>query len=637
MITGCLMSGACNEEGQYCNGISIKTVHAPLQPSIRTHNFSSKSTPSSTPSTSSNMAQLIPSTTPVRAFENHGGSVSGVAVFPDGRRMVTGSYDTTLRLCDLNTGVVLKKMMGHRGEVWGLAVSRDGQLIASGDNKGELTTWHGETGEFLTQAIQAHSNAIHWVDFSPDGAVLATGSYDCTTKLWCTKTWQLQGNPITCGGYVFCVQYSPSGKLLAIATVNNIQIYHPGTRECVANFKAHTSSTFSLAWTPDGTRLLSGGCQDDSTIREWDTSTWKQVGDLWKGHTSLVYAIAIHPAGALVASASFDNYVRLWCRSDRQTIAIFKHSSDVHCITFSIDGRHILSGGVDKKISEWLVPEDALPQDCPKEETTYQAQDTDFKILVISATARDACITGDLPTAEELLTKEIDADDKNYNSYANRSFIMARKLDWDHALCDAIKSVSIQPSLIGYIAKVIALCGKQQVQDAVKAFDVAFAFTHADPKTTHFLFLIKAIALFNAHNQEEAVLPVQELAAHPNADPLATRVVEAYLRVQLGTSAMDAALHDEAADHFTTAVNAGASFAQSDIHSMYEDFVVLFGWNLKSLWQTANQKRCQALLRAGQFGEAFEAYRYMMEMSDEPTKAIFLAWIPALNEARSIC
>jgi hypothetical protein len=50
-------------------------------------------------------------------------------------------------------------------------------------------------------------------------------------------------------------------------------------------------------------------------------------------------------------------------------------------------------------------------------------------------------------------------------------------------------------------------------------------------------------------------------------------------------------------------------------------FVQLFGFDLKSLWQTANQKRCHALLRAGRLAEVFDAYRYMTDMSDETTKA----------------
>jgi WD40 repeat protein len=267
--------------------------------------------------------------------------------------MVTGSSDKTLRLWDLETGVVLKKMEGHSNEVLALAVSRDGQIMASGDQTGDIIARHGETGESLTEPIKAHSDIIWSVDFSPDGAVLATGSNDKTTKFWCTKTWQMQGEPIQCGGWVYCVRYSPSGELLAIGTLENIQIYNPGTREQVASLGVRS---LSLAWTPDGTRLLSGGHNEDCTIREWDTLAWEQVGHPWEGHTKAIDALAIHPAGTLVASASDDNHVRLWRLSDRQTIAIFEHSSPLRSVTFSSDGKHILSGGDDKKISEWAVP-----------------------------------------------------------------------------------------------------------------------------------------------------------------------------------------------------------------------------------------------------------------------------------------
>jgi len=257
---------------------------------------------------------------------------------------------------------VLKKMEGHSSRVSGLAVSRDGQIIASSDYNGEIIAWHGETGESLTEPIKAHSYRIWSVDFSPDGAVLATGSRD-QIKFWCTKTWQMQGEPIECNWIICrrinCVRYSPSGELLAIATQYNIQIYNPGTREHVASLEG---CSVSLAWTPDGTRLLSGGDNEDPTIREWDTLTWEQVGHPWKGHTGRINAIAIHPAGTLVASASQDHHVRLWRLSDRQTIAIFKHSSLLLSVTFSPDSKHILSGGCDQKISEWAVPKNANPK-----------------------------------------------------------------------------------------------------------------------------------------------------------------------------------------------------------------------------------------------------------------------------------
>jgi WD40 repeat protein len=317
--------------------------------------------------------RIVPSTTPTRVLQDNQNSISAVAVFPDRRRIVTGSLDKTLRLWDLKDGVVLKKMEGHRGGVRAVAVSQDGQFIASGDDKGGLIAWDGRTGE-LTKVIEAHSDEIRSLDFSPDSEVLAsTGSTsDKSTKMWSTETWQPEGKPIYTLHDVYCARYSPSGELLVITTTFGATIYDPFTSDCVAFFSGDTGYKFLtvLAWTPDGGRLLSGGSDSDRAIREWDPSTWQQLGDPWNGHTNSINAIAVSPDGTLVASASADKHVRLWRLSDRRTIATFKHTKQVNCVTFSADGRHILSGGDDMKISEWAVPEDALPADSLKDQAS---------------------------------------------------------------------------------------------------------------------------------------------------------------------------------------------------------------------------------------------------------------------------
>jgi hypothetical protein len=68
------------------------------------------------------------------------------------------------------------------------------------------------------------------------------------------------------------------------------------------------------------------------------------------------------------------------------------------------------------------------------------------QILVINPAARNACITGDLPTAIQLFTQQIDADPNNFESYANRSFAMARRAAWNGALQDATKVRHTDPS-----------------------------------------------------------------------------------------------------------------------------------------------------------------------------------------------
>ncbi|KAG2150247.1 WD40-repeat-containing domain protein [Suillus bovinus] len=584
------------------------------------------------------MSKLIQITTPLREFKGHEGNVMAVAVLPNKREMITSSYDKTLRLWDLKTRVMLKKMEGHSVGVVGLAVSQDGQLIASGDLNGEVAIWRGKTGESLTQPIKFHSNCIASLDFSPDGAVLATGSHDRMTKLWNTKTWEQQGS-IECGSYVYCVRYSPGGDRLAIATFDNIKIYNTSTRY-LRSFKAHsTSFNCSLAWTPDGTRLLTGGGNSDPTIREWDALTWKEVGGPWAGHIFRINAITVNPTGTFVASVSSDNCVHVWRLSNRQTVAIFDHASLALCGTFSVDGKHILSGGGNEIISEWAVPNDLdISSNTDANNHTYRDYSHRSKILAIT-TAHDACIDGDLSTAEDLLTRDINTNANNYTSYVHRSFVLARKYNWDQALQDAMKSISIQPSLIGYISKGIALCGTGHIQGARVAFDVASMYTDQDSRTIHFLLLIKAIALFNADQRDEASLLLKELTVScPYADTRACHIVQAYLCVQLGTQALDSGRYSESTDHFTAAINSGAFSSKSDIYQVYEDLVILFGWNLKSVWLTTHQKCCHAFLRAGKFQDAVKLYRYMMVSSDGNTRSDCLDWFNAFTvECSSLC
>jgi WD40 repeat protein len=307
---------------------------------------------------------IIQTILPVREFATHEHTVYTVAVFPGGRHMVTGLGSNRLLLWDLkDDDVAPKKMDGHGGWVWTVVISPDERFIASGDYNGELIIWNGDTGGSVTlgQTIKAHSAAIYSVDFSPDGEVLATGSVDKVIKLWSTQSWKQQGIPINCSDYVHCIRYSPSGEHLAIATSVDIQIWNPVNKERIKTLKAHTEFNSawnnSLAWTSDGRWLLSAGSNPDPTIRAWDTLTWEQVGSPCRGNiTKGINNFAVNPTGTLVASVSHDHYVRLWRLSDRRIIASFKHSNTVCCVTFSTDGKHILSGGLDKKISQWAVP-----------------------------------------------------------------------------------------------------------------------------------------------------------------------------------------------------------------------------------------------------------------------------------------
>ncbi|KAG0701870.1 hypothetical protein DFH29DRAFT_539643 [Suillus ampliporus] len=117
-----------------------------------------------------------------------------------------------------------------------------------------------------------------------------------------------------------------------------------------------------------------------------------------------------------------------------------------------------------------------------------------FDILAVNTTVRNACITGDLHTAEDLLTQELDADDNNHDSYAIRSVVRARNSQQYLALQDSVMSIVIQPSLFGYISMGIALCGNEKFLDAMEAFDLACVFSDRHPTTVELLLLIKVLS-----------------------------------------------------------------------------------------------------------------------------------------------
>jgi WD40 repeat protein len=325
---------------------------------------------------------IIRSSIPVRAFDNVD-EVTAVAVSSD-RHMATTSPDGILRMWDLKNGVLLKELEGRGPGMGGIALSRDGKLMASCDYEGYITAWDVDTGRRLTEPFKPHESDSCLLDFSPDDETFATAS-GCTAKLWRIEAWQeVQGTSIDChGNSVNCLRYSPSGELLAIATNTryngytwnqSISIWNPATRQRIANVGEPGVSSVSLVWTPNGTRLLS---ISNPTIREWDSSSWKQVSELWTGQTGS--CIAVNCNGTLVAYYT-GNRVRVRRLSDGRTIAIFQHSDSPHCITFSTDGKHVLVGGKDKRVSQWAVPEYAALDDAPKDQATHQVCSHSFPI-----------------------------------------------------------------------------------------------------------------------------------------------------------------------------------------------------------------------------------------------------------------
>jgi hypothetical protein len=124
-----------------------------------------------------------------RTFYGHTGPVSSVAFSPDGKRLVSGSQDHTLKVWDAQTGQQTLSLKGHTGGVTSVAFSPDGKRLVSGSDDRTLKVWDAQTGQ-ETLSLKGHTGGVWSVAFSPDGKRLASGSTDSTVKVWDAQTGQ---------------------------------------------------------------------------------------------------------------------------------------------------------------------------------------------------------------------------------------------------------------------------------------------------------------------------------------------------------------------------------------------------------------------------------------------------------------
>jgi DNA-binding beta-propeller fold protein YncE len=109
--------------------------------------------------------------------------VRSVAFSPDGKRIVTGSFDKTAKVWDAVTGKEGFALKGHKNWVNAVAFSPDGQRIVTGSEDNTVKVWNAQGGQELL-TLKGHTSVVLSVAFSPDGKRLVTGSYDNTAKVW---------------------------------------------------------------------------------------------------------------------------------------------------------------------------------------------------------------------------------------------------------------------------------------------------------------------------------------------------------------------------------------------------------------------------------------------------------------------
>jgi WD40 repeat protein len=235
-------------------------------------------------------------------LKGHDQLITSIAFSPDGTRLATGSDDNTARLWDAATGQELAVLKGHEKQVKSVAFSPDGTRLATGSWDNTARLWNASTGKELA-VLKGHESFVWSVAFSPDGTRLATGSWH-KTALWDTGTGKELA--ILEGSSIFA--FTPDGRRLATCVSDDVLLWNVASGSEERILKGHESTVLSVAFSPDGSRILTGSLDD--TARLWDTATGQQI-TIIKGHEGGVNNVAFSPDGTRLATAD-SRVVRLW-------------------------------------------------------------------------------------------------------------------------------------------------------------------------------------------------------------------------------------------------------------------------------------------------------------------------------------
>ncbi len=283
-------------------------------------------------------------------LNGHTAPVNSVAFSPDGLWIVSGSDDETLRVWDAQTGQEKATLKGHTGSVNSVAFSPDALQIVSGSSDKTVKVWDVESGQ-VTLTFEGHTEPVNSVTFSPEDVDLqiVSGSSDKTVKVWNAQTGQqtltLKGHT----GSVSSVAFSPDGRRIVSGGDDQmLGVWDAQSGQSLLMLGGHTGSVHSVAFSSDGHRIVSGSgfrFNKSAQVKVWDAETG-QVTRTFKGHTDAVMSVAFSPDSRRIVSGSWDSTLKLWdVEKGQETPTLSGHTGSVRCVAFSPDGRRIVSGG----------------------------------------------------------------------------------------------------------------------------------------------------------------------------------------------------------------------------------------------------------------------------------------------------
>ncbi|MCP4698379.1 MAG: hypothetical protein GY862_16230 [Gammaproteobacteria bacterium] len=296
-------------------------------------------------------------------LNGHSALVTTAVFSPDGARIVSGSYDNTLKLWDTVSGTELITFKGHTNAIYAAAFSPDGARIVSGSGDNTLKLWDTATGAEL-MTLNGHTDDVFTAAFSPDGMRIVSGQncfwepssqskMDCNLKLWDAATG---AELMTLNGHtdsVVTAAFSPDGmRIVSVQNCSwdfssqsytdcNLKLWDAATGAELMTLRGHTSHVKAAAFSPDSTRIVSGS--SDTALKLWDAATGAELMTL-NGHTFGVNTTAFSPDGARIVSGGKYG-LKVWdAAMGAELITLAGDRYDVNTAAFSPDGTRIVFG-----------------------------------------------------------------------------------------------------------------------------------------------------------------------------------------------------------------------------------------------------------------------------------------------------
>ena len=288
--------------------------------------------------------------------------VESAVFLPDNKRVITTGWTREATMWDRATGKSLGVFeKGHEGSMIAAALSPDGKLLATGSSDKKIVFWDVETQK-KQHEFEAHDSNIYGLDFSPDGKTLVSASWDTSTKLWdvaerkaiatfSNEEVLVDDNDESAEADLAIVVLDVGTHRFATGLESGlVRIRDLLSKRVIHEFRAHEEAVASIRWSPDRKLLATAGY--DNRVRLWDTSKFQPVQSFDLPEWAL--SLAFHPDGQSLAAGCYDKQIYRWDLAAKKPLKpLAGHAAGINGIDWSANGKYIASASVDGTIRIW--------------------------------------------------------------------------------------------------------------------------------------------------------------------------------------------------------------------------------------------------------------------------------------------